>query len=103
MNITLDMTSKYEILSHLPGQKTKPIQSQFKPIASKAKIDAKCVFTKNYEEKADRSYKKTKPEQSQFKANFKIPDRICSLSSSENVYNANGSTCKRLDTLNILS
>ena len=37
------------------------------------------------------------------KANFKIPDRIYSLSLSDNIYNANGSTCKRLDRLNILT
>ena len=35
MNITLDMTSNYKILSALWGQKTKPIQTQFK--ANKAK------------------------------------------------------------------
>ena len=35
MNITLDMTSIYDILSRSPGQKTKPIQTQFK--ANKAK------------------------------------------------------------------
>jgi len=31
MNITLDMTSKYEILEAWRGQKTKPIQTQLKP------------------------------------------------------------------------
>jgi hypothetical protein len=31
MNITLDMTSIYEILSAGSGQKTNPIQTQFKP------------------------------------------------------------------------
>jgi hypothetical protein len=31
MNITIDMTSKYEILSAGSGQKTKPIQTQLKP------------------------------------------------------------------------
>jgi hypothetical protein len=31
MNTTLDMTSNYNILSAGSGQKTKPIQSQFKP------------------------------------------------------------------------
>ncbi len=30
MNITLDMTSNYKVLSAGSGQKTKPIQSQFK-------------------------------------------------------------------------
>jgi hypothetical protein len=41
--------------------------------------------------------------QSQNKPNFKIPDRIYSLNSSENAYNANGSKCKRLDRQNILT
>ena len=31
MNINLDMTINYKILSALRGQKTKPIQSQFNP------------------------------------------------------------------------
>ena len=35
MNITLDMTSNYMVLSALRGQKTNPIQTQFK--ANKAK------------------------------------------------------------------
>ncbi len=33
------------------SEKTNPIQSQSNPIAERAKIDAKCVFTKDYEEK----------------------------------------------------
>ena len=67
MNITLDMTSNYKILAAWKGQKTKPIQTQFKanlsqnkpnlsqnkansnPIAGRLIIDAKCVFTKDYE------------------------------------------------------
>ncbi len=32
-------------------EKTKPIQTQSNPISRKAKIDAKSVFTKDYEEK----------------------------------------------------
>ncbi|MBC8473020.1 MAG: hypothetical protein H8D56_26460 [Planctomycetes bacterium] len=31
MNITIDMTSNYKILNAGSGQKTKPIQTQFKP------------------------------------------------------------------------
>ena len=53
--------------------KTNPIQSQsnpkqtqYKPNSRKGKIDAKCVFTKDYEKNADRSYEKTKPIQTQF-------------------------------------
>ena len=37
MNITLDMTMYYEILSAGSGQKTKPIQTQFKPNQSQNK------------------------------------------------------------------
>ena len=53
MNITFDMTSNYKILSCQRGQKTNPIQTQFKPNQSQfwAKI------------------KGAKPKQSQFKAN----------------------------------
>ncbi len=32
------------------GEKTNPIQTQSNPIAERVKIDAKCVFTKDYEE-----------------------------------------------------
>jgi hypothetical protein len=66
MNITLDMTRQYENLSRSPGQKTKPIQTQTNPISQKAKIDAKCVFTSDYEEKRGYEPKKTKPKQTQF-------------------------------------
>jgi len=31
--------------------KTNPIQTQYKPNLPEGKIDAKCVFTKDYEEK----------------------------------------------------
>jgi len=55
----------------------KPNLSQNKPnsnpIFRKAKIDAKCVFTKDYEEKDEYGPKKTNPIQTQFKpikANF---------------------------------
>ncbi|MBC8472626.1 MAG: hypothetical protein H8D56_24440 [Planctomycetes bacterium] len=37
MNITLDMTSNYKVLSAGSGQKTKPIQSQFKANLSQNK------------------------------------------------------------------
>ena len=37
MNINIDMTSNYGILSGWRGQKTKPIQSQFKPNKAKNK------------------------------------------------------------------
>ena len=37
MNITLDMTSNYKNLARSTGQKTKPIQTQFKPNKAKNK------------------------------------------------------------------
>ncbi|MBC8467907.1 MAG: hypothetical protein H8D56_00430 [Planctomycetes bacterium] len=37
MNINIDMTTNYKILSRWRGQKTKPIQSQFKPNQSQFK------------------------------------------------------------------
>jgi hypothetical protein len=46
--------------------KTNPIQSQTNPICRKAKIDAKCAYTKDYEEKCEYWHKKTKPIQTQF-------------------------------------
>ncbi len=33
------------------SEKTNPIQTQTNPIAERVEIDAKCVFTKDYEEK----------------------------------------------------
>jgi hypothetical protein len=46
--------------------KTNPIQTQSNPICRKAKIDAKFVFTSDYEENVPMGHKKTKPKQSQF-------------------------------------
>ena len=40
---------KENAIGHLV--KTNPIQTQSNPIAERVKIDAKCVFTKDYEEK----------------------------------------------------
>jgi hypothetical protein len=39
MNIIIDMTSHNEILHRSPGQKTKPIQTQFKPNKAKNKAN----------------------------------------------------------------
>jgi len=39
MNITLDMTSKYEILYRSSGVKTKPKQTQLKPIQTQFKAN----------------------------------------------------------------
>jgi len=44
-------TKDYKKFIPLAGQKTNPIQTQFKPNCQKGKIDAKCVFTKDYKEK----------------------------------------------------
>ena len=53
MNTTLDMTSIYMILSAGSGQKTKPIQTQFKPNKAKNKANLS----------------QNKPNQSQFVSN----------------------------------
>jgi len=54
--------------------KNKPNLSQnkanSKPICRKGKIDAKCVYTKDYEEKFEYWPKKTNPKQTQFKTNY---------------------------------
>ena len=44
MNITLDMTSKYEILSAGSDQKTNPIQTQLKPKQTQFKPISKKVM-----------------------------------------------------------
>jgi len=54
MNITADMTGNYKILPRSPGQKTKPIQSQFKPNLTQFKANLTQL----------------KPKQTQFKPNF---------------------------------
>jgi hypothetical protein len=56
----------YANITSLIKAKTKPIQTQTNPIASKGKIDAKYVFTKDYEEKCGYGPKKTNPIQTQF-------------------------------------
>ena len=52
-NVSSFLTSKYILVGQLVIQTIKPIQSQFKPILSqfveKGKIDAKYVFTNDYE------------------------------------------------------
>ena len=72
INLSSFMTSKYVLIGHLVIQTTKPIQTQFKPIKAnpnpicrKGKINAKCLFTNDYEKK--RLWPK---KQSQFKPNF---------------------------------
>ena len=50
MNITLDITSIYEILSALRSQKTKPIQTQFNPIQTQFKAN-KAKYKPNQSQK----------------------------------------------------
>ncbi|MHC4172126.1 MAG: hypothetical protein ACYTBX_05390 [Planctomycetota bacterium] len=74
-------------------------QSQF----PKSQMNVNLYNTRDYENKSDWTLGKNKPNSNPNKANFKIPDRLRSLSSSENDYNANGSTCKRLDICGVLT
>ena len=109
MNINLDMTSKYEILSRLLGKKTNPIQTQFKPIQSQLK-PIQSQFKPNWSEAEILSLSKgSNPTCCELVPKVLVEPisksriRICSLSLSDNIYNANGSKCKMLDTLNILT
>ena len=57
MDITIDMTTYYKILSRWLGQKTKPIQTQFNPIQTQflffivAKPEKRTLYTENTETK----------------------------------------------------
>jgi len=70
MNVTFFITMIYTIFISLTGVKNKPNQSQYKantkPIASKAKIDAKYSYTKDYENISRSLLRKNKPKQTQF-------------------------------------
>jgi len=44
-------TMNYKIFIPLAGYKNKPNSNPIKPNCRKGKIDANCVFTKDYEEK----------------------------------------------------
>ena len=61
MNISLDMKSIYKILSSGSGQKTKPIQSQFKPNKAKNKPNL------------SQNKPKTNPIQTQFQKSINAP------------------------------
>jgi len=71
INVSFYETSRYVHVGHLVIQTNKAKQSQFKansnPIASKGKIDAKCLFTMDYEENRGYGPKKTNPKQTQSK------------------------------------
>jgi len=51
MNLNIYNTMNYEKFIPLAGQKNKPNSNPIKPNCRKSKIDAKCLFTKDYEEK----------------------------------------------------
>jgi hypothetical protein len=51
----------------------------------------------DYENETAFRLEENKANQTQFQNPRSDPDRIWSLSSSENAYKANGSTCKKLD------
>jgi len=51
MNANVFITKDYENETTLRLQKNKPNSNPIKPNLPEGKIDAKCVFTKEYEEK----------------------------------------------------
>jgi len=51
MNVSIFSKMTYENFIPLAGYKNKPNSNPSKPNLLKCKIDAKCVFTKDYEEK----------------------------------------------------
>ena len=51
MNVNSLITKDYRENDAFAGQKNKPNSNPIKPNCRKSKIDAKCVFTKDYEEK----------------------------------------------------
>jgi len=69
MNLSSFPQKAYEIFTPLAGYKNKPnsnpIKPKTNPIHRKGEIDAKCVFTNDYEVNSANSYKK----QSQNKPN----------------------------------
>ena len=76
MNVNISAKMSYEYKSNWTLGENKPNSNPNKPNCRKSKIDAKCVFTKDYEKNADMGYEKTKPIQTQFKpkqTQFYIP------------------------------
>jgi len=51
VNVTSFMTKDYENISDWTLGENKPNSNPIKPNLPEGKIDAKCVFTKDYEEK----------------------------------------------------
>ncbi len=50
MNVNIYYIKDYQIYIPLAGQKNKPNSNPIKANLPEGKIDAKCVFTKDYEE-----------------------------------------------------
>jgi len=71
MNLNPYNTTDYEIFIPLAGQKNKPNSNPIKPNCRKGKIDAKCVFTKDYRKKDDFVVRINKPNTNPIKAIFK--------------------------------
>ena len=61
MNVNLYNATDYENKRNRTLGQNKPNQSQLKPICRKGKIDAKCVFTKDYRKKDDFIVRINKP------------------------------------------
>ncbi len=67
MNVSIYLRTAYENKSNWTLGENKPNSNPIKPNCRKGKIDAKCVFTKDYEENTAKGYEKTKPKQTQSK------------------------------------
>jgi len=61
MNISIFIKMAYEKFIPLAGQKNKPNSNPIKPNCLKGKIDAKCLFTKDYRKKDDFVVRINKP------------------------------------------
>ena len=103
-------TTNYELLStafcplHLSRTLYKSaLFMQNKPKFPDAQMSVNSILTKDYERNDIFAVPENKANSNPIKPNFKIPDRIRSLSSSENAYNPNGPTCKRLDICGVLT
>ncbi len=74
MNINSITTKDYRKKDDFVVRINKPNSN---PIAERVKIDAKCVFTKDYEEKCGYGPKKTNPKQTQFQKSQNERKLIC--------------------------
>jgi len=73
MNVSIFLQMSYEKFIPQAGQKTNPIQSQFKPnsnpIAERVKLMQSVYLQRIMKKNAVKGYEKTKPKQTQFKPN----------------------------------